>query len=562
MSRPLRSTQAITMIAASIVCFLAPALVHAEDHPASMMTSMESSTTTLTFDGMGATHRTITTSSPEAQKFFDQGLAWMWSFNLEEAQRSFEQAEKLDPSCAMCAWGTAFSLGPHINLPALPERTVAANKAAMRALALKSKASPVEQALIDAMVKRYSDPAPSTPEGQHDLDQAYADAMKAVAKRFPKDDDVQAIWVESMMDLHPWDFWKGDGTAEPWTPEIVSTLEALLARNPNHAGANHYYIHAVEASPHPEKGLDAAQRLQTMVPTSGHMVHMPSHIYKRIGRYEESAKWNRRAITADSAYRAKANPHGFYMMYIAHNQQFLMATCWMEGRAAEAMTATRAALAEVPPDMLTMMPGFDLVLGYPVWTMARFGQWDNLLAEPAPPEGFAYAKAVWHCARGIAYTTKGQLEQAKVERDSMTALGVRIPDDANEGNNSAHSLFDLATNLLDAEMAAKRGDNKSAAAAYEKAVLLEDGLRYDEPSDWYYPVRHHYGAFLLATGQAAQAEKVYRADLVRNPENGWALNGLAMSLKAQKKDKDAAPVEARAAKAWKNADTKIASSRL
>ena len=514
------------------------------------------------FDDRGSYHFAISTKSPEAQRYFDQGMRLMFGFNLEEAERSFEQAEKLDPTCGMCAWGTAFSLGPHINLPALPERTVKANAAAQRAVKLEAGASPLEKSLIEAMAKRYADPAPTRPEDQSKLDQAYADAMHDVMTQNPDNMDVAVLWVESAMDLHPWDLYTPDGEPKPWTGEIVTTLEKVLAKKPDHMGANHFYIHAVEASQHPERALASAKRLETASPGDGHIVHMPSHIYKRVGRYDASADMNRRAIAVDDRYRAAVNPQGFYLMYVAHNHQFLMASCWMQGRAEEALKESRRVTEIMPLDMLRQMPGFDLVLDYPSWTQVRFGRWNDVLQEPSPPSDFAYARAVWHAARAIAHASLGHADSAAADRDSMGALAAALPDEATEGLNPAKSLLAIAASLVHGLMASKAGDVAGAVKSLTAAVATEDQLRYDEPSDWFFPARHALGAVLLDAGRAAEAQAVYEADLKRNPENGWALTGLAKSLSAQKKTKEATAVANRAARAWKDADMKIATSWL
>jgi tetratricopeptide (TPR) repeat protein len=524
------------------------------DHPA----AMAAPSAPPLYDDLGTYHFAISTKSQDAQKYFDQGMRLMWGFNLEEAERAFEQAEALDPTSPMCAWGTAFSLGPHINFPATPDRTVKANAAVQRASKLAGNATPLEKSLIEAMSKRYSDPAPTTPEGQTALNQAYSDAMHALMIQNAANVDVTMLWVESAMDLHPWDLYEVDGTPKAWTGEIVTTLEKVLAKAPNHPGANHFYIHAVEASKTPERALASAKRLETAMPGAGHLVHMPSHIYKRVGRYDASVDWNRKAIAVDDKFRASQNPQGFYLMYVAHNHQFLMASCWMTGQAEEALKEARATLEVIPVDMLRQMPGFDLVLGYPIWTMARFGRWNEALSEPAPPSDFAYAVGVWHAARALAHASLGNVDKAMIERDSVVALQKTIPAEQVEGYNSAQTLLSIALGVANGTIAAKQGKTDDAVKALTEAVALEDGLRYDEPSDWYFPVRHALGAVLLDANRAKEAQAVYEKDLLRNPENGWALTGLAKSLKAQKKP--ATAVESRASKAWKDADVKIAGS--
>jgi len=509
------------------------------------------------FSDLGAYHRAVTTASPEAQTYFDQGLRLLYAFNLEEAQRSFEAAAKADPKCGMCAWGVAMSLGPHINLAAQPDRTKAGHEAAQKAATLTEGASPVEKALIAAVTRRFADPPPSDPALQARLDKDYADAMRDVARQFPEDLDAAALAAEAMMDLRPWDLWTPDGKPQPGTDEIVDTLERVLAKNPSHPGANHYYIHAVEASPHPEKALAAADRVAGLIPGAAHIVHMPSHIYARVGRWEDASEANRKAIAVDQSYLAKAGPLGFYFMYSAHNYQFLWSTALMEGRGAEALANARAMVAQVPVEMLRQMPGFDFALGYPAWTLVRLERWDDILKEPAPPEGFPYAEGVWHAARGLAFTGLGRLDEAAAEHKKVQALAAALPLEAVEGLSSARSLLSIAEGILAARLAVKKGNIDEAVLHLQDAVQTEDNLRYNEPSDWYYPVRQELGAVLQAAGRAAEAQKVWEEDLKRHPHNGWSLTGLAASLRAQKKDEEAAAVSAEAARAWEKADVPV-----
>ena len=478
------------------------------------------------YGNLGSYHRAVTTRSPEAQKFFDQGLQLLYAFNLEEAQHSFEQAAKIDPTCAMCFWGAGMSLGPHINYPGQPDRTKAANAAARKAASLAKKAKPVEAALIAAL-----------------------------AKRFPDDLDAAALYAEAMMNLRPWDLWTMDGQPQPGTEEILATLERVLAKNPNHPGANHYYIHAVESSPHPEKGIAAAERLGSLEPGAAHLVHMPSHIFARVGRWEDASEANRKAIAVDQGYLPKAGTLGIYFMYVAHNYQFLWQTATMQGRSAEALANAHSVVTQSPVEMLRQMPGFDFVLEYPIWTLVKFGRWEEAIAEPAPPAEFLYATAVWHAARGLAFAGLGRLEEAGKELASTKQIDATIPADAMAAFNSAHSLLSIAENMLAGSIAAKRGNTDEAVSRLQEATKTEDGLRYDEPPDWYLPVRHALGAALLAANRPAEAERVFEEDLRRHPENGWSLDGLAESQRQQKKD--AAAAEQRFEAAWKNADVKL-----
>jgi tetratricopeptide (TPR) repeat protein len=509
-------------------------------------------------DSLGSYHRAITTTSPEAQRYFDQGLRLLFAFALEEAQLSFEAAARLDPACASCWWGVAMSLGPHINVPGMPDRTLAAHRAIAKALALAPGATAVEQALIAAAAKRSADPAPTDKAGQAALDQAYAGAMREVTRRFPGDLDAAALAAEALMDVHPWDYWQPGGEPQPWTAEILATLEGVLRRDPGHPGANHYYIHAVEASPHPERAVAAAERLSNLMPGAAHLVHMPSHIYARIGRYADASAANRRAIAADQAFIERFHPQGFYRMYAAHNHQFLWSTALMEGRGAEALQQAREAAAMLPAEALRAMPGFDGSLEMATWTLVRIGRFADALREPPPPTDLAYATAVWHAARGIALAASGKPADAEPERHAVAAALGSIAADAPQGFNTSRSLLAVALPLLDGEIAAARGQRPAAAAKLREAVAAEDALRYDEPSDWYFPLRPRLAALLLAAGQAAEAQAVCEDDLRRHPENCWALAVLAESLRRQQKAADAQRAEQRLARAWATADLKPA----
>jgi tetratricopeptide (TPR) repeat protein len=529
-------------VAAALAASLGSAVIASDDVPPAPY-----------FPELGRYHRSITTKSPAAQRYFDQGLLLLYAFNLEEAQRSFEHAARLDPGCASCFWGAGMALGPHINLAAQAERTTAANKAARTALAHAGRVKPVERALIEALATRYSDPPPAEPKAQRGLDEAYAAAMRKVAGRFPNDLDVQALFAEALMNLRPWDLWSKEGEPRPETPEIIAALERVLARDPRHPGANHYYIHTLEASPHPERALAAADRLGGLT-RAGHLVHMPAHIYMRVGRYEDAAEANRKAIAAEKVYVEKAQPKGFHWMYVAHNPQFLMAAAMMEGRRAEALAAAREATGYMSPEMLRQMPGYDFSLVYPQWVLVRFGRWDEALAEPAPPDDLRFAKAMWHAGRGVAYTVRSQPEEAEIERAGFEKVAATIPSEATEGLNPASRLLTIARALLSGEIAARGGRTDEAVEHLRAAVKAEDELSYNEPSDWYYPTRHHLGAVLLAAGRAPEAQAVFEEDLRRNPGNGWALAGLAESQRKQGKTAEAAATQERLDKAWARAD--------
>lgn len=506
---------------------------------------------------LGSYHRPISSTSEQAQAYFDQGLRLLYAFNHEEAQLAFEEATRRDSTCAICYWGAALALGPNINLPAIPERAEAAWGLLQKAQAAARTASPVERALIRALTKRYTHPPPTEPARQNALDAAYANAMREVVKRFPDDPDVATLFAEAMMDLRPWDFWKSDGSPQPGTEEIVATLQGVLRAHPDHPGANHYFIHAVEASAHPEQAVASAEKLKTLEPGAGHLVHMPSHIYMRTGQYAEGSEANRKAIAVDAA---STHDHPIYAMYIAHNFQFLWATTLMEGRSAESRQAARDMLLRVPTDMFKAMPGFDYLLAYPVMGLARFGRWQELLNEPAPPADFPTAQALWHAARGLALVKMGDGPGATRELAEVEAIRRRTPPEAKVAMNSARAVLSIAADVLAAELAMARGDRATALARFEHGVAAEDALSYDEPPDWGLPVRHQLGAALLAAGQPTQAEDVYRADLKRHPHNGWALFGLAQSLEAQGKTTQAAEARRDFEEAWKRADVRLTAS--
>ena len=506
------------------------------------------------------THHHPVSCSPAAQQYFDQGLRLVYGFNHDEAVRAFKEAARLDPNCAMAYWGIALALGPNINQPLDAERAQAANDALHQATALAPKASPAEQAYIAALTVRYSED-PNTDRQQ--LDRDYADAMRRVARQYPDDLDASTLFAESLMDLRPWDLWSVDGQPRPETGEIVATLEGVLQKDPNHPGANHYYIHAVEASPNPERGLPSAERLSTLMPGAGHVVHVPSHIYIRTGRYAEAAAANRQAIAVDERYIAAVQPTGFYpMMYYPHNIHFLWFATTMQGRSAEAIRSGREVSAKVTPAMAREMPMLEYFTPTSYFALARFGRWQEILAAPAPPADLVYTTAMWHYARGLADAATGHFAEATRERAALVELAQQIPSDRIVGDNQpAWQLLRLASLLLAGEIAARQGQCEEALPKLEEAVSVQDGLPYMEPPPWYYPARDSLGAALLSCGRADTAELVYREDLRRNPNNGWALYGLAQALRAQK-DADATATDEQFRVAWRDADVKLTSSRF
>ncbi len=510
------------------------------------------------FRDLGSWSHRVTTSSPQAQQYFDQGLRLYYAFNHDEAIRAFREAARLDPTCAMAWWGVALAAGPNINLPMDEAHGKIANQAIARAAELAPRAGVADRDYIGALGARYSE-APTA--GRAALDTAYCEAMRRLARRHPADPDASVLYAESMLDLSPWNQWTHDGRPYPGTLEAVAVLEAVLAKHPEHPGANHFYIHAVEASPHPERANQAARRLETLEPGAGHLVHMPSHIYARTGRYDDALRQNQRAVAVDEKYIAEQKPQGAYpLMYYNHNIQFIWFSAMMEGRSAEALAAARKLAGNVPPEVIARMPMIELVPPVPIVTLIRFGRWSEALQEPPPPPSQRYARGIWHYARGVARAASGDGAAARAELDSVRAAAVSVPADMPISINFAAPLLRVAANALTGEIAARGGETDAAVRALELAVAGEDSLHYDEPPTWYYPVRHSLGAVLLKAGRTAEAESVYREDLRRHPENGWSLTGLAQALRARGRAQEAGAIEGRLGKAWARADVKLAAS--
>jgi tetratricopeptide (TPR) repeat protein len=511
------------------------------------------------FEGLG-TYSMPLMATPEAKAYFDQGLRLTYGFNHDEAARSFAHAAELDPTCAMCFWGVALTLGPNYNVPMLPDRAATAWDALQRAKLLAPSAAPVDQALIAALAARYKGPEPLSPAEMQPFNVAYANAMRGVARQFPNDQDVQTLFAESTMDVHPWKLWTLDGKPTEGTEETVRTLESVLLASSTHPGANHYYIHAVEASSHPEKALPSAERLPSLMPGAGHIVHMPAHIFQRVGRYADASAANAKAAEVDKAYLAKTTPPGYYPMYLGHNYGFLSFSASMEGRQATSLSAARDAMKALPPAMIDMMPGMDFFIAEPLLAMVRFGRWDDLLAEPQPDPKYPVLSAFWHHGHGMALAAKGRIPEAKAEVEAIAKITAAAPPDLQAGQSVAKDVFALAGKILEARIATLQ-KSKNALALWAQAVEMGDHLAYSEPDDWFYPVRHYHGAALLNAGKAAEAQAVYLEDLRRHPHNGWALFGVWKSLAAQKKpEADVAAAKAEFDAAWAHADIPLTST--
>lgn len=512
------------------------------------------------YEGLGTFHRQVT-ASPEAQRYFDQGMRFLWAFNHDEATRSFAKAAEIDPACASCYWGVALTVGPNYNVPAMAEpRARVAFEALHRAEENAAHAAAVEQALIEALAARYPNAQPLDPSNLIPVLTAYAGAMRKVADRFPDDLDVQTLCAESAMNVHAWKLWTADGRPVEGTPEIEARLEAVLRRDPNHPGANHYYIHTMEASPEPGKAIAAAQRLTGMMPAAGHLEHMPAHIMQRVGRYEDAAAANRRGVAADQAYFNATAAPDYYAMYLAHNYSFLAYSAAMEGRKSEALAAVQSVAQTVPLDMLLAMGDSGWNLSQQFAALVRFGLWDELIALAAPDPRAPGLTAGWLYGRGVALAARGRPADAQQALKELEALAAATPADSMAGFNSLRDVLAVAEPVVAARIAATEGRNDEAISELRRAVAAEDRLAYNEPADWYFPARHLLGAELLIAGRAAEAERVYREDLKRNPANGWALYGLAQALRAEGRPKAAAASTREFATAWKNADVRLPAS--
>jgi len=515
------------------------------------------------FNDLGDYYHEITTGSEMAQKYFNQGLILSYGFNHAEAKRSFIEASRYDSNCAMAYWGIALVLGPNINVPMNNANIPEAYNAVQTALALAEKVSEKEKDYITALSKRYSKDSVTE---RKSLDIAYAGAMRELAKKYTDDLDAVTLFAESLLDLHPWDFWEKNGTPKPWTAEIVKILENIMTKDSAHPGANHFYIHAVEASKNPEMGLASADRLINLVPGAGHLVHMPSHIYIRVGDYDKGIFANEKATDADESYIDQCHAQGVYpLAYVPHNHHFLWTCATLDGRSELAVKSVKDLLIHTDEEKMKHKPFGRLQQYYSVIYISyvRFGMWDEILMEEEPE--LPFLKAFWHYARGYAFIGKDQLNDAEKELAKLKIImkepvvkEIKLRDI----RNTTEELLNIASEILIGEIKAKRQNYKASIEHLKKALEIEDQLYYREPPDWFFPVRHSLGAVYLDAGMPEEAEKVYREDLQNFPENGWSLFGLEKSLRAQGKNKEADGIQKQFEEAWSEADITITSSRI
>lgn len=508
--------------------------------------------------GLSRLHHRVSARNPMAQAYFDQGMRLVFAFNHAAAIESFRRALALDPDLAMAHWGIALALGPNINLPMDSAAHKAAYAELQLAIRLKPKASPVEREYIDALSRRYSE----NPEADTSpLQVAYKDAMKELSRRHPEDTDAAVLYAESLMDLHPWKLWAPDGTPAEGTLEVVKVLERALARQRDHIGALHYYLHAIEASPHPERALAAAKRLEGLAPSAGHLVHMPAHIYIRTGNYIDAIRVNEAAARADERLAASGAKSFYLVAYYGHNLHFLAICNAIAGNYAGAIAAANKLYAHASP-MIREIPPLDGFLYTPAMVLAKFERWDDILALPEPPFEAPISGVVWHMTRTLALAGKGRLIDAAAERATFIEATRSLPGTLELGNNDAARLVAIARPYLDGRLSLIRGNYADAIAYLRQAVTAEDALAYDEPAPWYLPSREALGAAQLRAGDLAAAEKTFRDDLLRNPESGRSLFGLRAALRAEARSDEAAKVQARFERAWRGADVKLDAASL
>ena len=513
------------------------------------------------YTDLGDHHVPITTPVPLTQQYFDQGMRLVYGFNHGEAIRSFNEAARLDSNCAMCYWGVAYAYGPHVNAGMDSAAGLAAYQALEQARSRLRHASPREQAYIGALAKRY---AAVPPAARAALDAAYAAAMGEVVQRYPNDLDAATLYAEALMDKRPWNYWdKKTGQPYPGTREIVAQLERVLRSEPRHPGACHYYIHAVEALA-PEKAVACAERLAALMPGAGHLVHMPAHIYIRVGRYADAIAVNEHAVHADEVFIEGQKPQGLYpLAYYPHNHHFMAFAATLAGKSALAIEAAKRTAATTPVGAAKQVPFLEPYLHYTYLTLVTFGRWDELLTMPLPPVDLAYSRGMAQYARGVALAATRRFAEAQAALDTLQQIAAGGTQAyASAGWTTPSTNLQIATHALLGEIAARRGGLEEGIAHFRAAMKIEDDQLYTEPPDWYYPIRHSLAAVLLRAGRPAEAEHLYREDLKRFPENGWSLFGLAQALRAQGKSSAAADVDARFSRAWAAADVTLTASRF
>jgi tetratricopeptide (TPR) repeat protein len=540
-------------------CLLAEPLVAQHKHEPDQSVDMSRAPL---LQGVGVINHPVSTKNKQAQQFFNQGIALIYAFNHLEAERAFIQAQKLDPKLAMAWWGQALALAPNINDPITPDRAGRAY-AAIQIAIQKSKGKPqVERDYINTLAKRYS---PDKDADRAKLDLTYAKAMGDLAKKYPDDPEAQVLYASALMETMPWDYYQPNGDPKPEIVIVQTTLESSMKRWPNHTGALHLYIHAVEASSTPARGEPVADALAPLAPSAGHLVHMPSHIYLRVGRWEDAAEANRKASLADEDYISQCNAQGIYpIAYYPHNLHMGSFSASMQGGSTEAIGLAYKMSAKIPAEVGDEMPFWgNIFTSLPVLADIRFGRWDDILKYPQPSAKLLASNAIWHYGRGLALLRTGKVDQADAELAAIKKIAddpALKKNDMKMGNNPAEKMVAISQNALVGELAASRKQWDAAVAALQKAVEVQDSLHYNEPEDWYLPMRHALGAVLLEAGKPSEAEQVYRTDLEKHPKNGWALYGLAKSLRAQGKNDDAELAEAQFAMAWMHADVKLTSS--
>ena len=511
------------------------------------------------YAGFGNYHRPISTGSSQAQRWFDQGMQMLYGFNHDEAIRSFREAARFDPASPMPWWGIAYAYGININNPQMtPERSQAARRAADQALERIDGATPVEAALIRAVSTRYAWPAP---EDRKPLDEAYAQAMGQAYIAFPQDPDVAALYAESLMDLQPWDYWDNAGNPKGRASEIVQILESLTQNYPDHAGGHHFYIHAVEASTNPDRAVASAEWLDGLIPGAGHLVHMPSHIYIRVGRYADAVDTNVKAVHADRVYLESAPEPMMYAIYYAHNMHFLAYSAMMSGQYKVAIQAARDLEREIPEGALRAFAGLiEGIMPTTFHVLIRFGKWQQILEEPDYPEYRLVSRAVRRYARSIALSALGRTDEARDEMKAFEDAAVLVPKEWYIFNNKVDTVLPIARAMIQGELLFREGKRDEAYAVLRQGIEAEDALVYDEPPGWMLPVRHALGALLMADGKFEEAQQIYHEDMARNRNNGWGLIGLQQSLKAQGKTDEAIALNSSLTKAWWRADVRPTSS--